>query len=162
MMKKEEISRKMEETAAERGCFLVDVTVGRDNEVTLFLEKEDGSVGLDDCAAVNDAFLAAFDKDEEDYSLTVTSAGLDRPFKVLKQYLKAVGTPVEASLKGGRRIVGELTGADGEGIFLKYSRKEAVDGKKKKETVEHVDRFSFEELNAVVPHIIFEKSNIKQ
>jgi hypothetical protein len=42
--------------------------------------------------AINDAFVAIFDRDVEDYSLTVTSAGLDQPFSVLKQYLKAIGT----------------------------------------------------------------------
>ena len=54
---------------------------------------------LEDCESVNDAVLAAFDRDVEDYSLTVSSAGLDQPFKVLRQYQKAIGTQVEVSLK---------------------------------------------------------------
>ena len=143
--------------AGERGCFVVDVTVSKDNDIVATIEKEAGDVDLNDCVSVNDAFLAAFDKDVEDYSLTVTSAGLDQPFKVLKQYRKAVGSAVEARFKGGKKIVGVLTEADEDGIRLRYSQKEAVEGKKKKEIVEHEDRFGFDEINSVSPHIVFKK-----
>lgn len=155
-MNKGEITRKMEEAAASRGCFLVDVAVGRDNDIVLTLEKDAGSVSLEDCTAVNDAFLAAFDKDAEDYALTVTSAGLDQPFKVLRQYRKAIGTQVDVRLKGGLKLTGELMEADEAGAVLKYSRKEAVEGSKKKVPVEHTDKFPFETINSVVPHIAFE------
>ena len=155
-MNKQEITRKMEETAASRGCFLADVAVGRDNDIVLTLEKDAGSVSLEDCTAVNDAFLAAFDKDAEDYALTVTSAGLDQPFKVLRQYRKAIGTQVDVRLKGGLKLTGELMEADEAGVVLKYSRKEAVEGSKKKVPVEHTDKFPFETVNSVVPRIAFE------
>ena len=85
----------------------------------------------------------------------MTSAGLDQPFKVLKQYLKAVGSKVEVMLKGGRKIVAVLTEADQESITLKYSVKEAVEGKKKKEFVEHIDRFTMDQVNSVRPYIEF-------
>ena len=91
----------------------------------------------------------------EDYSLTVSSAGLDQPFKVLRQYLKAIGTKVEVSFKGGKKMVALLEAADEESITLKYSVKEAVEGKKKKELVEHVDRFTMDQVNTVKPFIEF-------
>ena len=110
---------------------------------------------LDDCVAISRAFEAMFDREKEDYSLTVTSAGLDQPFKVLKQYIKAVGSKVEVSLKGGKKMVAVLVEADEDSITLKYSVKEAVEGRKKKEMVEHVDRFEMEQVNAVRPFIEF-------
>ena len=156
-MEKEQILTSIEEAVHGRGCFIVDVTVSKDNDIVLTIEKEVGDIDLEDCVSVNDAFLGIFDKDAEDYSLTVTSAGLDQPFKVLRQYTKAVGSAVEVSLKGGKRITGVLTDADKNGICLRYSQKEAVEGKKKKELVEHEDRFGFEAVNSVVPHIVFKK-----
>ena len=138
-----------------RGCFLVDVTVSKDNDVEVTVESEEGIVDLDDCVAISRFFETRFDREKEDYSLTVTSAGLDQPFKVLKQYLKAVGKKVEVSLKGGRKMVAELVEADADSITLKYSVKEAVEGKKKKEMVEHVDRYAMEQINAVRPFIDF-------
>jgi ribosome maturation factor RimP len=153
-MDKKAITGKIEEAVARRGCFLVDVTVSKGNEIVLTIEKDSGSVDLSDCAAVNDAFLAAFDKDVEDYALTVTSAGLDQPFKVLRQYRKALGTQVEVRLKGGQRLIGALIRADEEGIVLKYFRKETLEGSKKKVSVEREEAFSRESVNSVVPHIV--------
>lgn len=155
-MDKEVITGKIEEAVAQRGCFLVDVTVSKENEIVLTIEKDSGSVDLGDCMAVNDAFLAAFDKDDEDYALTVTSAGLDQPFKVLRQFRKALGTQVEVRLKGGQKLVGVLIRADEERIVLKHSRKEALEGSKKKVSVEREEAFSREAVNSVVPHIVFE------
>ena len=156
-MEKEKILESISGAVQGRGCFIVDVTVSKDNDIVLTIEKESGDVDLEDCVSVNDAFLSAFDKDAEDYSLTVTSAGLDQPFKVLKQYTKAIGSAVEAKFKGGKKIVGVLTAADEAGICLRYSQKEAVEGKKKKEIVDHEDRFGFDEINSVSPHIVFKK-----
>ena len=106
-------------------------------EIERTVESENGTMTLDDCVAVNGIFESKFDRDKEDYSLTVTSAGLDRPFKVLKQFLKAVGTRVEVSLKGGKKFVADLPGADSEGINVRYAARETVEGKKKKETLVH-------------------------
>ena len=138
-----------------RGCFIVDISVSKDNDIVLTVESEEGTIELDDCVALSRYFETKFDREEEDYSLTVSSAGLDQPFKVYKQYLKAVGTKVEVSLKGGKKMVAELEAADQESITLKYVAKEPVEGKKKKELVEHLDRFTMDQVNAVRPYIEF-------
>lgn len=138
-----------------RGCFLVDISVSKDNDIVLTIESENGKIELDDCVSLSRFFETKFDREVEDYSLTVSSAGLDQPFKVLKQYQKAVGSKVEVSLKGGKKMVAVLEAADEDSITLKYSAKEAVEGKKKKEIVEHVDRFTMDQVNAVRPFIEF-------
>jgi len=138
-----------------RNCFIVDVTISKDNDVEITIESENGCVELDDCVSVSRFFETKFDREKEDYSLTVTSAGLDQPFKVFKQYQKAVGSKVEVQLKGGRKLIATLSEADEESITLRYSAKEAVEGKKKKELVEHNDRFTMDQVNSVRPHIEF-------
>ena len=138
-----------------RGLYIVDVSISKDNDIEVIIEKEEGVVELEDCVAMSRYFETCFDREKEDYSLTMSSAGLDQPFKVLKQYLKAVGTKVEVQLKGGRKMVAVLEAADQESITLKYSVKEAVEGKKKKELVEHLDRFTMEQINSVRPYIEF-------
>ena len=151
-----EIKDFMSEPVEARGCFLVDITVSRDNDIEITIEKGEGIVDLDDCVALSRLFNEHFDREKEDYSLTVSSAGLDQPFKVLRQYQKAVGTKVEASLKGGKKVVALLTDVNEEAITLRYTAREAVEGKKKKELVEHNDVIPFDQVNAVVPHIEFE------
>lgn len=138
-----------------RGCYIVDVKISKDNDVEITMESEEGIVDLEDCVAVSRFFETCFDREKEDYSLTVTSAGLDQPFKILKQYIKAIGTKVEVSLKGGRKMVATLTAADQDSITVQYTAKEAVEGKKKKEIVEHNDRFTMDQVNTVKPFIEF-------
>ena len=150
-----EVKDALQSEIVARGCFLVDVTVSKDNDIVVTIESENGKIELDDCVALSRYFESQFDREKEDYSLTMTSAGLDQPFKVLKQYLKAVGTKVEVQLKGGKKMVAVLVEADQESITLRYSVKEAVEGKKKKEMVEHNDRFTMDQVNAVRPFIEF-------
>ena len=138
-----------------RGCFIVDISVSKDNDIVLTIESENGKIELDDCVSLSRFFETKFDREVEDYSLTVSSAGLDQPFKVFKQFQKAVGTKVEVALKGGKKMVASLVEADEESITLKYTVKEAVEGKKKKEMVEHNDRFTMDQVNAVRPFIEF-------
>ena len=150
-----EIIDALNDEIVARGLYIVDVSISKDNDIEVIIESEEGIIELDDCVGVSRFFETCFDREKEDYSLTVTSAGLDQPFKVLKQYLKAVGTKVEVQLKGGRKMVALLEAADEESITLKYSVKEAIEGKKKKELVEHVDRFTMDQVNAVRPYIEF-------
>ena len=138
-----------------RGCFIVDVSVSKDNDIIVTIESENGRIELDDCVSLSRYIETKFDREAEDYSLTVSSAGLDQPFKVYKQFEKAVGSKVEVSLKGGKKMVALLSAADAESITLKYTAKEAVEGKKKKELVEHEDRFTMDQVNAVRPYIEF-------
>lgn len=150
-----EIKDAISNEIVARGCYLVDVTVSKDNEIEVIIESEEGRIELDDCVAISRYFETCFDREKEDYELTVTSAGLDLPFKVLKQYIKAVGSKVEVQLKGGKKLVATLTAADEESITLSYTAKEAVEGKKKKEFVEHNDRFAMDQVNSVRPYVEF-------
>lgn len=139
-----------------RGLYIIEVSVSKDNDVEIVIDSEESTVQLEDCVEISRFFESCFDREKEDYSITVTSAGLDQPFKVLRQFEKAVGSEVEVALKGGRKFIALLTAADESGIELKYSLREAIEGSKKKQIVEHTDRFSMEEVNWVKPSVKFE------
>lgn len=155
MITKQQISEAVEAAVAQRGCFLVEVTVSAANDIEIVLEKEQGMVDWDDCAAIDQVVHAAFNQDEEDYALTVSSAGLDRPFKVLRQFIKAIGSTVDVKFKGGRRLIAKLADASEDSITLQYTALEAVEGQKKKQKVEHTDEYPLSEINSVTPYIEF-------
>ena len=117
-MTKEQITQAVEQAVADRGCFLVEVTVSKDNDIEVIIEKEEGVVDWEDCAAIDKVVHEAFDQDVEDYALTVSSAGLDRPFKVAKQYLKAIGTQVDVWMKGGKKVKGILKAYTEEAVTV--------------------------------------------
>ena len=154
-MNKEQILQAVTPAVEQRGCFLVEVSVSAENDIEIVIEKEEGVVDWEDCAAIDQVMHATFNQDEEDYALTVSSAGLDRPFKVLKQYLKAIGSKVDVKFKGGKRLIATLEAATEESVTLNYTALEAVEGKKKKEKVNHTDTFSLTEINSVKPYITF-------
>ncbi len=154
-MNKEQIIQAVTPAVEQRGCFLVEVSVSAENDIEIVIEKEEGVVDWEDCAAIDQVMHATFNQDEEDYALTVSSAGLDRPFKVLKQYLKAKGSKVDVKFKGGKRLIATLEAATEDSITLNYTALEAVEGKKKKEKVNHTDTFSLTEINSVKPYITF-------
>ena len=117
-MNKEQIINAVETAVKERGCFLVEVTVSKENDIEIVIEKEEGVVDWEDCAAIDRVMHEAFNQDEEDYALTVSSAGLDRPFKVMKQFQKALGSKVDVWLKGGKKVKGVLDAATEESIVV--------------------------------------------
>lgn len=154
-MNKEQIIQAIEPAVAQRGCFLVEVTVSKDNDIEIVIEKESGEVDWEDCSAIDKVMHELFDQDVEDYALTVSSAGLDRPFKVYKQFLKAVGSNVDVKFKGGKRLVANLVAATPETVTLNYTAMEAAEGTKKKVKVQHEDTFDLSEINSVTPYLDF-------
>lgn len=155
-MDKNDIIEKIRPAVSSRGCFIVELTLSRDNDIELVIESEDGTVGMEDCIAIDKAFHGIWSQDSEDYSLTVSSAGLDQPFKVSRQFEKALGSMVQLSLKGGRRLTGVLEAADEKSVTLSYSVREVPEGGKKKVEVRRTESFPMEEINAVRPHVSFE------
>ena len=137
-MDKNQIIKAVEAAVAERGCFLVEVSVSKENDIEIVIEKEEGVVDWEDCSAIDKVMHAAFDQDVEDYALTVSSAGLDRPFKVLKQYQKAIGTKVDVWMKGGKKVKGVLEAVSEEAV--------TVDG----------ESIAFSVINSVRPVVEFE------
>ena len=87
----------------------------------------------------------------------VNLSGLDRPFKVFRQYRKAVGTKVDVKFRGGRRLVATLTDATEDTVTLAFTALEAVEGKNKKEKVDHCDTFPLTDINSVTPYVEFDK-----
>ena len=69
--------RAVAQAAAEKqGCNIVALTLDDDNNIEISLAKSGTPVELQDCESVHRAVLAAFDRDVEDYALTVSSEGL--------------------------------------------------------------------------------------
>ena len=134
--------------AAERhlegsDMFVVECTSTPGNEIELTIDS-DTSVGIDACAELSRAVEAQFDRDEEDFSLTVMSAGTE--LKSLRQYRKLAGKSAEVLLTSGVKILAKLEEVTDEGITLSYEEKQAVEGKKKKQLVKVTRSYPFDQI----------------
>lgn len=77
-MDREQFQSVVLDAAAQRGCSVVEIDFNDDDNVfEVVISKESGEVDLEDCEHVHRAVLTAFDRNVEDYALTVSSAGMD-------------------------------------------------------------------------------------
>lgn len=77
-MQKNEMTAVLQKACDERGCTLVELEFDDDENVfTVTIDRPGADVELADCEYVHRAVLSAFDRNVEDYSLTVTSLGID-------------------------------------------------------------------------------------
>lgn len=134
--------------------FVVSCTCTPGNEVELLIDS-DTSIGIDDCAGLSRAVEAGFDRETEDFSLTVASAGIGSELRNLRQYRKLIGRPVEILLTSGIKFLATLNEVDDEGITLSYEEKQAVEGKKRKQSVEVMRRYAFTEIKYTKEHLDF-------
>jgi len=125
--------------------FLVTLKVSKDNIIDVQLDSDE-DITIDDCVAVNDAVLDAFDRDVEDYELTVGSYGITSPLLLPRQYSKNVGYEVEVLTADGRKLKGVLADADDEGFVLTMTVKRKLEGKKRPELVEEQERFNYNDI----------------
>ena len=125
--------------------FVVDCTCTPGNEVELIVDS-DTSVGIDACAELSRAIEAELDRDAEDFSLTVMSAGIGSELRTLRQYRKLVGHSVEVLLLSGVKLLARLDEVSDEGITLSYEEKQAVEGRKRKQLVTVSRSYPFAEI----------------
>lgn len=77
-MERNEFQKVIEKAAQERACSIVEVKFDDDDNVfEVIIDKDDADVSLDDCEYIHRAVLDAFDRNIEDYSMTVSSLGID-------------------------------------------------------------------------------------
>jgi ribosome maturation factor RimP len=86
---------------------------------------------------------------EGDFSLELSSPGLDEPLKLLRQYRKNIGRQVELLMQDGSRIDGRLLEVSEDGQIVEETK-----GKnKKKELINHT--FLFENIKTTKIQVVF-------
>ena len=150
--------QKMRE-AAERfiegsDLFIVDIKVSPSNDLELTIDS-DTAVSIETCVELSRTIEAEFDREQEDFSLMVASAGVGQPLKVLRQYRKLIGKPVEVVLKDGTKILAELRDASEESITIAYPEKVAVEGKKRKVEVENTRTYPLDDVKTTKEYLDF-------
>ena len=134
--------------------FVVECKTSPMGDIELLVDS-DTAVKLEDCAALNRAIEAELDREVEDYSLMVASAGIGSELKLLRQYRKILGSSVEVLLKDGIKLLAKLENADEQGIAISYEEKQLIEGKKRKQTVQVSKAYAWEEIKYVKEYLDF-------
>ena len=103
---------------------------GKHSVLCLYIESENG-INVDDCAEVSRQVGSLLDVEEAitgDYTLEVSSPGMDRLLFKLEQYSAYIGSVIELRLRspfeGRRKFKGVLKGLEGEDIVIQVDNHE--------------------------------------
>lgn len=125
----------------EPGIFLVEIRIKPTNNVKVFLDADTG-VSLDKLIQYNRKLYKDLEETVffpgNDFSLEVSSPGLDEPLKLHRQYLKNVGRSVEVIRLDGVKNEGKLVTVSDTDIIIEEEKGKG----KKKELVHHTVPFS--------------------
>jgi len=137
--------------------FLIDVTVSANNQIQVYIDGKEG-LPISECILYSRLIESHFDRDVEDYELSVSSGGLDLPFTVTEQFEKNLDKDVELITKDGKKYYGILKSFDEEQIIIEIEQKEILEGKKRKELVKRDFNFNRkEDIKSIKPFFSFKK-----
>lgn len=124
--------------------FLIDFMIGGDNTIKVVLDGDKG-VTLQDCMDVSRAIEHNLDREEEDFSLEVASAGATSPLKMPRQYTKNIGRKLKVRTDSGE-LEGTLVQATENNITLEWKAREPKPVGKGKVTVQKKRDIPFSEI----------------
>src|SRR5665647_3879154 len=103
------LSRLIEQSG---DIFLVEFKIIPGNQITVLLDADNG-ITIEKCTAINKALYKYIEESglfpDGNFSLEVSSPGVDKPLKLHRQYKKNIGRKVEVELNDGTKLEGKLT-----------------------------------------------------
>jgi ribosome maturation factor RimP len=132
--------------------FLVSVRIKPTNNIKVFLDADTG-LSIDKCVKVNRQMYRTIEENawypDGNFSLEVSSAGIEEPLKMLRQYKKNIGRNVEVILNDDSVLEGKLMEANENLVQLEF-----IEGKNKK-AVTVVKEIPFDQIKQTTVLIAF-------
>lgn len=133
--------------------FLIDMNIDNSNKITVTLDGDNG-VTLQDCIDISRVVDNNLDREEQDFSLEVASAGVSSPLKLVRQFKKNIGRTLKVKTQS-ETIEAELESVDDAKITLVWSAREPKKIGKGKETVSKKAEIPYEEIIEAIVTINF-------
>ena len=153
-MKQEIVAGVLEEALAENpSLFLIDLSIQADNQIQVVIDGDQG-VSVNDCIAVSRKIEHNLDREEEDFSLEVTSAGVTAPLQLPRQFKKNLGRKLKVTL-AERVLEGNLDQVEEDKILLSWKAREPKPVGKGKHTVNKEVWLPLEEIKEAKVMITF-------
>lgn len=133
--------------------FLIDLIITDAMKIIISLDGDQG-VTLQDCIDISRVIENNLDREEQDFSLEVASAGISTPLKLVRQYKKNIGRTLKVKIANDV-IEAVLSDVNEEFISLKWSAREPKKIGKGKETVEKTLELPYSEIKEATVSITF-------
>lgn len=125
----EKVENLIQKPIEDLGYSLYDVQYVKEGQnyfLRVFIEKEEGTIDLNDCEKVNDGIndiLDTADYIKEQYFLEVSSTGIEKVLRKDKHLRAHLGEEIEIKLfkpvEGKKELTGTLEGFDENNVTLK-------------------------------------------
>jgi len=134
--------------------FLIEMKFLADNKIYVEVDGDQG-VSLKECIRISRAIENNLDREEEDFSLEVTTPDVAHPLKVKRQYKKNLNRTLDVKLRDNSNVQGELKSVTEETIELEWKAREPKPIGKGKVTVIKNKLIQFEDILEAKVKIIF-------
>ncbi len=152
---KNKVQELLDVALAERPeLFLVDLSINEANKISINLDGDQG-VNLQDCIDISRSIENSLDREEQDFSLEVASAGVSSPLKFVRQYKKNIGRTLKVKINTSEEIEAKLVTADEEKISLEWQAREPKKIGKGKETVQKKVDILYENIKEAIVIVSF-------
>ncbi len=136
-----------------KSLFLIDLSFLPNNKI--FVEVDgDAGVSLQEIIRISRNVEHNLDREEEDFSLEVTSPDISQPLKVKRQYLKNINRILSVTTSEDS-FEGTLTGVEEDSITLRWKAREPKPIGKGKVTVEKTATILYKEIKQAKVKIVF-------
>ncbi len=147
-----EIVQKLLHPLLTDDIFLVDIKIKPINNIKIYLDADSG-LGIEKCIKINRALYKIMEEmaiyPDGDFSLEVSSPGIEEPLKLHRQYIKNTGRDLEVTLQDGSKQSGKLLSVTEKEILIEFT-----EGKNKKAVVKQLT-IPFETIKEAVVLIKF-------
>ncbi|WP_405209345.1 ribosome assembly cofactor RimP [Aquimarina sp. LLG6339-5] len=155
MLLKDKVQSLLAEALEERpSLFLISQKIHPGNIIEIIVDG-DGGITVEDCIALSRAIEHNLDREEEDFSLQVMSAGVSEGLVHRRQYKKNIGRKLKVKTEGGNTIEGELVSVSDNSIDLVWKAREPKPVGKGKITVTKEASISYDEIQEAKVMITF-------
>ncbi|MFT6191975.1 ribosome assembly cofactor RimP [Polaribacter sp.] len=142
-----------EALALNESLYLVDLVISANNKIQITVDGDNG-VPLSECIRISRSVDNNFDREEEDFSLEVSTPDISHPLKLKRQYVKNINRILKVKLDE-EEIEGTLVDADIDKIVLSWKAREPKPIGKGKVTVQKTVTIAYKDIKEAKVKIVF-------
>jgi ribosome maturation factor RimP len=145
MITEKKIRELIEEKIKGTDRFIVSVKVSTSKKIEVLLDGLT-NIAINDCIEISRFIESSLDREQEDFELMVSSAGIDQPFTVEKQYQKNIGRELTVLKKDGVKLKGVLKDYKPETAIIIENEKTIKNEKNKKQIIKEQITIPLQEI----------------
>ena len=142
-----------EALALNESLYLIDLVISENNKIQVTVDGDKG-VPLSECIRISRAIDSQFDREEEDFSLEVSTPDIAHPLKVKRQYIKNISRILKVKTFE-EEFEGTLVEADENKIVLNWKAREPKPIGKGKVTVQKTATILYVDIKEAKVKILF-------